>query len=310
MACRKEMRGLGKWLVCLLLLTLHVGLRAQTRTVHLYYTNPQGSVLAKTDAQGNIIARYDYRPYGSAVQDAGPNGPGYTGHVNDLETGLSYMQQRYYDYSTGRFLSPDPIGPSSGEVFGFNRYDYANNNPVRFTDPDGRKVVFIIRNGATQQDRAATMAYLAKSPTAMHEFSQIQGSSETYAIVFDRSTQDMGYSDQTRTVTINPTSGLVIQSSGAIQSPALGAGHEISHAAEHDRIGTKVFEKNLETPIVSVKNTPDGGMTVTYGIAPEEKRATTVESKIAKELHEAQRNNYNDSKGTVTTCGPTSTKQC
>ena len=120
----------------------------------------------------------------------------------------------------------------------------------------------------------------------------------------------MGYSDQTRTVTINPTSGLIIKSCGAIQSPALGAGHEISHAAEHDRIGTKAFENNLETPIVSVKNSPDGGMTVTYGTAPEEKRATTVESKIANDLHEAQRKNYNDSKGTVTTCGPTSTTQC
>jgi hypothetical protein len=64
----------------------------QARTVHLYYTDPQGTVLAKTDAQGNILARYDYRPYGGVVSGDGPDGPGYTGHVRDPETGLVYMQ--------------------------------------------------------------------------------------------------------------------------------------------------------------------------------------------------------------------------
>ena len=47
------------------------------------------------------------------------------------------MQQRYYDPIAGRFLSVDPV-PASPESF--NRYWYANNNPYRFTDPDGRMV--------------------------------------------------------------------------------------------------------------------------------------------------------------------------
>jgi RHS repeat-associated protein len=110
---------------------------AQTRTVHLYYTDPQGTVLAKTDAQGTILARYDYRPYGGVVNGNGPNGPGYTGHVQDPETGLVYMQARYYD-PAGRFPSPDPVGPSPGNVYSFNRYVYANDNPARYIDPDGR----------------------------------------------------------------------------------------------------------------------------------------------------------------------------
>jgi uncharacterized protein RhaS with RHS repeats len=48
------------------------------------------------------------------------------------------MQQRYYDPQVGRFLSVDPVpsGSSSGDNFG--RYWYANDNPIRFTDPDGR----------------------------------------------------------------------------------------------------------------------------------------------------------------------------
>ena len=105
------------------------------------YTDAQGTPLAEADASGNITARFDYTPYGVSVPSVGPapNGPGYTGHVNDPDTGLVYMQARYYDPSVGRFLSVDPIGPSPGNTFNFNRYDYANNNPYKFIDPDGRR---------------------------------------------------------------------------------------------------------------------------------------------------------------------------
>lgn len=114
---------------------------AHAGTRHYYYTDPQGTVLAKADAQGNILASYDYKPYGAQALGAPPNGPGYTGHVNDPDTGLVYMQQRYYDPGLGRFLSVDPVGPTPGNAYSFNRYDYANNNPLRFTDPDGRQSV-------------------------------------------------------------------------------------------------------------------------------------------------------------------------
>lgn len=48
------------------------------------------------------------------------------------------MQQRYYDQGVGRFLSVDPVTVSSVNGGNFNRYWYANNNPYRFVDPDGR----------------------------------------------------------------------------------------------------------------------------------------------------------------------------
>ncbi|TPG08492.1 RHS repeat-associated core domain-containing protein [Rhodanobacter glycinis] len=113
---------------------------AHAGTHHYYYTDPQGTVLAKADANGTIIATYDYAPYGTAVasMNPAPNGPGYTGHVNDADTGLVYMQARYYDPGTGRFLSVDPVTPSPGNTFNFNRYDYTNNNPINHIDPDGR----------------------------------------------------------------------------------------------------------------------------------------------------------------------------
>ncbi|CAM5360630.1 RHS repeat-associated core domain-containing protein [Rhodanobacter lindaniclasticus] len=104
--------------------------------VRLVMTDVQGTPVMKKDLQGHILVRYDYRPYGA--QQGGPvqAGPGYTGHVNDPQTGLVYMQQRYYD-PDARFLSVDPIGPTPGNVFNFSRYTYANDNPIANIDPTG-----------------------------------------------------------------------------------------------------------------------------------------------------------------------------
>ncbi len=112
---------------------------AHAGTVTYVYSDPQGTPLAEADASGAIMATFDYRPYGGQALGAAPNGPGYTGHVNDPESGLVYMQARYYDPAVGRFLSVDPVGPSPGNTFNFNRYDYANNNPIVNIDPDGRQ---------------------------------------------------------------------------------------------------------------------------------------------------------------------------
>lgn len=130
----KHMKWLPMLALWLLALVAHAG------TVTYVYTDPQGTPLAEANVSGAIIATYDYAPYGQAVtsMSGAPDGPGYTGHVNDPDTGLVYMQARYYDPAVGRFLSVDPVGPSPGSTFNFNRYDYANNNPINHVDPDGR----------------------------------------------------------------------------------------------------------------------------------------------------------------------------
>jgi RHS repeat-associated protein len=144
----KRQRAIGartvlKWIASLMLfMSLHAFAQS-SGTVTYVYTDPQGTPLAETDANGNITATFEYTPYGTyaptGTSNPGPDpkGPGYTGHVNDPETNLVYMQARYYDPATGHFLSVDPIKPAPGNTFNFNRYAYVNNNPILGTDPTG-----------------------------------------------------------------------------------------------------------------------------------------------------------------------------
>jgi len=66
---------------------------------------------------------------------------GTTVYVNDADTGLTYMQQRYYDPVAARFLSEDPVLTDANSGASFNRYVYAENNPYRYIDPDGRETI-------------------------------------------------------------------------------------------------------------------------------------------------------------------------
>lgn len=109
------------------------------KQVTYYYTDPQGTVLATTDQQGNITSTSDRKPYGEQVLGMPTPSPGYTGHLDDPDAGLIYMQARYYDQVVGRFLSTDPIGSSAEDIFSLNRYAYVRNNPVVNTDPTGKQ---------------------------------------------------------------------------------------------------------------------------------------------------------------------------
>jgi RHS repeat-associated protein len=112
-----------------------------TWTTKYVFTDALGSPVLETDALANVIKTEKYTPYGEPSDGGHDQGPGYTGHVTDSATGLSYMQQRYYDPALGRFLSVDPMASDRQSGWNFNRYNYVAGNPYRYTDPDGRKLV-------------------------------------------------------------------------------------------------------------------------------------------------------------------------
>lgn len=136
---KTAMTSVKNWLaaVAVALLAM-VGSVHAAETVTYYYTSPQGTVLATADAAGNVLSTADYRPYGDRILGTPEDGPGYTGHVSDIDSGLIYMQARYYDPTMARFLSIDPQTVNAGDMQTFARYSYANLNPIVNIDPDGR----------------------------------------------------------------------------------------------------------------------------------------------------------------------------
>ncbi len=118
-----------------------------SRRLRYLHHDAMGSVDTITDDAGGIVERLSYTPFGrrraSNWREAGAPVPpmlvnrGFTGHEHLDEVGLVHMNGRIYDPRVGRFLSPDPYVPSPLSTQSYNRYSYALNNPMKFTDPSG-----------------------------------------------------------------------------------------------------------------------------------------------------------------------------
>ena len=109
-----------------------------------YLADHLGSTRSLVDEEGSVTAAYDYWPYGKVLASSGAESTHFrfTGHERDAESGLDYMLARSYAYDIGRFLRPDPM---QEEYPGISPYAYANNNPLKYVDPDGRAVYSVNR---------------------------------------------------------------------------------------------------------------------------------------------------------------------
>ncbi|PCJ51298.1 MAG: hypothetical protein COA79_26615, partial [Planctomycetota bacterium] len=112
------------------------------------------SVIALSDASGNIVERYEYTPFGErtitdnsySVISVSVYGVkyGFTGRRHDSETGVMYFRARYYSGLLGRFLSRDPLGFVDGMglhngYFGVNGLDPSGNEIYLVLDPSKKK---------------------------------------------------------------------------------------------------------------------------------------------------------------------------
>ena len=113
--------------------------------------NSRGDVEELRKENGDLFARYVYDSWGNVIHIYDANGAEitsstniavqnpirYRGYYFDAESGLYYLQSRYYDPVTGRFLNADSLVDSS-DVLGFNMYAYCGNNPVARADTGGQ----------------------------------------------------------------------------------------------------------------------------------------------------------------------------
>lgn len=143
MNARRQVTALAKRIARVALGTITaVAFQAQAwaGTITYYHNDLAGSPVAATNEAGQLIWRESYRPYGERLTNSAAsidNDVWFTSRRQD-ESGLVYMGARYYDPVVGRFLSMDPKGFDESNVHSHNRYAYANNNPYRYKDPDGR----------------------------------------------------------------------------------------------------------------------------------------------------------------------------
>jgi RHS repeat-associated protein len=114
-------------------------------TITYFHNDLSGSPIVATNAAGNVVWKENYRPYGERLVSFAPDESIlFAGKKSDKVTGLSYMGARYYDPVTARFMGVDPVGVDLENLHSFNRYAYANNNPYKYVDPDGRATVLAL----------------------------------------------------------------------------------------------------------------------------------------------------------------------
>jgi len=102
----------------------------------------QGNIVEEKsfDAWGRLRNPQTWKPYASNITAGQPQqlfDRGYTEHEHLAPFGIINMNGRLYDPVMGRMFSPDVNIIGSGNLQGYNRYTYAMNNPLIYTDPDG-----------------------------------------------------------------------------------------------------------------------------------------------------------------------------
>ena len=129
---------------------------ASANPVYYYYgVNSRGDVIGLYNANGALSSTYEYDAYGKLLSVKTPAGIEitsetaianlnplrYRGYVYDNETGFYYLQTRYYDPTTCRFINADGYNSTGHGILGNNMFAYCNNNPVMYSDPTGEMCI-------------------------------------------------------------------------------------------------------------------------------------------------------------------------
>ena len=131
-----------------------VAMADSSNKFYYYIYNLQGDVIALADAStGKLAVTYTYDAWGKLVklEDSTANSVGsqnpfrYKGYYYDTETSLYYLQTRYYDPDTGRFINADAFTSTDiSSPLSTNMFAYCENNPVANLDGDGKSTTLAI----------------------------------------------------------------------------------------------------------------------------------------------------------------------
>ena len=187
-----------------------------------YLTNDHlGSPSIITDGSGSVTSRRDFMPFGEeATAGIGNRAIGhsytsngdstkqkFTGYERDDETNLDFAQARMHNFSHGRFTSPDPLF-STGKVVdarSWNRYIYALNNPLIFTDPAG---LYVFDKSVTQEQRKRFNAALETARKNLSKIEKIYGKDSKEYLKANRAVNSYGKLGQKNGVIVFTKNGI------------------------------------------------------------------------------------------------------
>ena len=126
----------------------------ETECVYYFFEkNIFGDIVGVYDEDGNKVLGFTYDAWGnvsiteSSEISSLDEGYGtflkkacifrYRGYMYESSSGFYYLQTRFYDSETGRFINADGYVSTGTGLLGYNMYAYCNNNPVMYVDPSG-----------------------------------------------------------------------------------------------------------------------------------------------------------------------------
>ena len=133
--------------------------------VYYYVLNAQGDVVGLLNSSGELVVEYKYDPWGKLLETiigvdetdskyAAYNNMGlrnplrYRGYIYDRDTGLYYLQSRYYDPTIGRFINADVyVTTNVTGLINSNMFAYCENNPVNMVDNSGTDAISLVVGG-------------------------------------------------------------------------------------------------------------------------------------------------------------------
>lgn len=139
---------------------------------YIYLKNLQGDIIGLIDFKGEIYCTYSYDAWGNLLgvydkndnEITNPNSAAlrnplrYRGYYYDDETGLYYLNSRYYNPEWGRFICADGYVSTGEQIIAKNMYAYCLNNPVNYADPSGMACTCVIQ--APQGDHVCTSNFV------------------------------------------------------------------------------------------------------------------------------------------------------
>jgi len=214
---------------------------------------PPGVVLPGVPQGGRTTAQ-GYGTYDGIRQQ-------FTSKERDNESGLDYFGARYYSSAQGRFTSVDPenAGADPGDPQSWNSYAYARNNPLKFTDPDGRKIKICDNEGRCSEISDAD----ANKYTFNNEYARTHGFAVSGNKIFDSQGNQVGTWVRTSFDDLNDFANGVIFGSG-------------NTAGLHQRLAPVQKVARVELAIISAFSVPvvEVGPIGTISIAATQETAT------------------------------------